>query len=308
MDEAQIVELGKGQPVAYALNESRDDELAAGIAWYLPVPVTEAVVPLREDNPDILDVGVTGHGVLTKHSKVEAFRPVRLSDEDSEALLQARPGDQFNLSGDEILRFNALKPSLNGRPGSNLRSAVEHGYHEMLFTRFAAYRHAGTKAIAPYARDNNLAAKPSVELYQAAKESALLARYLPALHDAWLNYPKALPSGTDETFRWVVKNVENRPAAILRHRINTGWNGGILVLTREFYAPHSYNSSQWITGCLPYRDGTVVFQQVRSFTDQVSGAASSFKHLIGRELLKNKMLKAFERLCDGLARCRATRR
>ena len=71
----------------------------------------------------------------------------------------------------------------------------------------------------------------------------------------------------------------------------------------EFYAPHSYNSSQWITGCLPYRNGTVVFQQVRSYTDQVAGVASDAKHIVGRELLKDKMLKSFERLCDALGQC-----
>ena len=104
-------------------------------------------------------------------------------------------------------------------------------------------------------------------------------------------------------FPWVEKNVEGRPATILRHRVTMDLNGGVLVLTREFYAPHSYNSSQWITGCLPYHNGTVVFQQVRSYTDQVAGVASDAKHIVGRELLKDKMLKSFERLCDALGQC-----
>ena len=104
-------------------------------------------------------------------------------------------------------------------------------------------------------------------------------------------------------FPWVEKNMEGRPATILRHRVTMDWNGGVLVLTREFYAPHSYNSSQWITGCLPYRNGTVVFQQVRSYTDQVAGVVSDTKHIVGRELLKDKMLKSFERLCDALGQC-----
>ena len=97
--------------------------------------------------------------------------------------------------------------------------------------------------------------------------------------------------------------MEGRPATILRHRVNMNWNGGVLVLTREFYAPHSYNSSEWITGCLPYHNGTVVFQQVRSYTDQVARVASDAKHIVGRELLKDKMLKSFERLCDALGQC-----
>jgi hypothetical protein len=47
----------------------------------------------------------------------------------------------------------------------------------------------------------------------------------------------------------------------------------------------------------------VVFQQVRSYTDQVAGLASDVKHLVGRELLKDKMLKYFERLCGVLKGC-----
>jgi hypothetical protein len=143
-----------------------------------------------------------------------------------------------------------------------------------------------------------------LELRQAASESPVLIRYFPALGKAWLDYPKtALPPGAVDSFPWVEKAVENRPAIILRHRIDVEWNGCALVLTREFYATHSYNSSQWITGCLPYRDGTLVFQQVRSYTDQVAGSASEVKHMIGRELLKDKMLKAFERLCEVLGHC-----
>lgn len=52
-----------------------------------------------------------------------------------------------------------------------------------------------------------------------------------------------------ETFPWVEKNVEGRLTTILRHRMDIDWSGGALILIREFYASHSYNSSQWITGC-----------------------------------------------------------
>ncbi|MFA5924439.1 MAG: hypothetical protein WC856_24645 [Methylococcaceae bacterium] len=85
-----------------------------------------------------------------------------------------------------------------------------------------------------------------MELREAAHASAILARYFPALSKAWLDYPKTLPPGASEAFPWVQKNVEGRPETILKHRINMDWNGGFLVLTREFYASHSYNSSQWI--------------------------------------------------------------
>jgi len=52
-----------------------------------------------------------------------------------------------------------------------------------------------------------------------------------------------------------------------------------------------------------YREGTVVFQQVHSYTDQVTGTASNVKHIIGRQLLADKMLKSFARLCSVSGQC-----
>ena len=303
MDKGQIAELAQGQPVAYALREGSADELAVGMVWYLPVPLHKVAKQLRLENPDPLDVDVTAHGLLTEHSGAGSLAPVVLSTEEAQALLDAEPGDEFNLSAHEIDKLKTFKQTLKRTPHRAIEDAAGEHFREILLQRYEAYRRGGTNAIAPYARKESTDSKPSLELRQAANASAILSRYLPALHKAWLDYPKALPQGAVEVFPWVEKNVEGRPATILRHRINIDWNGGVLVLTREFYAPHSYNSSQWITGCLPYRNGTVVFQQVRSYTDQVAGVASDVKHLVGRKLLKDKMLKSFERLCGVLGQC-----
>jgi transcriptional regulator with XRE-family HTH domain len=299
MDKGQIAKLAQGRPVAYALSEDSADELAAGIAWYLPVPLAKVANQLRRENPDPLDVDIMAYGLLTERDGAASFSPVALSREEVEVLLDVEPGDEFNLSASEIESFKPLKQMA---PKVGDEAVLQH-YREILFQRFEAYRRGGTKAIAPYARGENRASKPSLELHQATNASVILARYFPALHKAWLDYPNPSPPGANETFLWVEKKVESRPAVILRHRISMDWNGGVLVLTREFYAPHSYNSSQWITGCLPYRNGTVIFQQVRSYTDQVAGIASNVKHIFGRRLLKDKMLKSFKRLCGALGQC-----
>ncbi|WP_374088996.1 hypothetical protein [Methylomicrobium lacus] len=299
MDKEQIAELAQGQPVAYALTEGRDDEIAAGIAWLLPAPSIKVAEHLRQENPDPLDVDVTGYGLLKEHGGPISLAPIVLSREEIETLSAAEPGDAFNLSAAEIDSLKTLKQNAKFFEGRLLQH-----YREILFRRFEAYRRQGISAIAPYVREEGPDSKPSLELRQAANASPILNRYLPALHKAWRDYPKPLPAGADEAFPWVEKKVENRPAVILRHRISMDWNGGVLVLTREFYAPHSYNSSQWITGCLPYHNGTVVFQQVRSYTDQVAGIASDVKHIIGRKLLKDKMLKSYKRLCAVVDQCR----
>ncbi len=303
MDNGQIDELAQGQPVAYALSEGSADELAVGLAWYLPVSLDKVAEQLRLEDPDPLDVDVTAHGILTEHSGAGSLAPVVLSKEEAQALLDAEPGDDFNLSAHEIDKLKAFKQTLKRTPHRAIEDAVAEHFREILLQRYEAYRRGGTNAIASYARKESKNSEPSLELRQAANASAILSHYFPALHKVWLDYPKALPPGASEVFPWVKKNVEGRSAAILRHRINMDWNGGILVLTREIYTPHSYNSSQWITGSLPYRGGTVVFQQVRSFTDQVAGVASDIKHIVGRELLKDKMLKSFDRLCNVLGQC-----
>jgi len=299
MNTGQLAELAQGQPVTYALSESSTDELAMGIAWHLPVPLARVARHLRQKNSVMLDVDVTEHGLMTEHGGADSFAHVVLPKEEAEALVSAEPGDEFNLSADEIDSLMSLKQT----SPEAIEDAAERHYREILFQRFEAYRRGGTSAIAPYARGGSRDSKPSMELRQAANSSTILPRYFPALYKTWLDYPKPLPPGADEAFPWVEKKVENRPAVILRHSISTDWSGEALVLTREFYAPHSYNSSQWITGCLPYRDGTVVFQQVRSYTDQVAGIASDVKHVIGRKILKDKMLKSFKRLCSALGQC-----
>ncbi len=304
MEKYQIAALEQGQTIAYDLMEGRDDEVAAGIVRYLPVSLDKVVKQLRQEDAGLLDVDVTAHGMLTEDGGVDSLAPVVLSREEAQVLLDAELGDGLNLSAHEIDSFKTLKKMLKQAPYKPIGDEVGKRFREILFQRFKAYRRGGMNAIANYAREESLDSEPSLELRQAAKASVILERYFPALFKAWQDYPKAFPPGMSEAFPWVEKNVQGRPAVILRHRVNMDWNGGVLILTREYYALHSYNSSQWLTGCLPYRNGTVVFQEVRSYTDQVAGMASDVKHIVGRELLKDKMLNSFERLCVVLGQCR----
>lgn len=128
----------------------------------------------------------------------------------------------------------------------------------------------------------------------------MLARYFPELYKAWLNYPAALPAGAEETFFWRNRQVESRPTAILVHRIMLTTNAGELILTRQFYAGHSYNSNQLTIACLPYRDGSLVFYANRTFTDQVAGFGSSLKHSIGGEQARSEMTKLLKNMHKSL--------
>jgi hypothetical protein len=170
-----------------------------------------------------------------------------------------------------------------------------------LLQRLQNYQKNGLAGISAYSRGKDQA-NPATELRTDAINSKAWAQYFPALQQAWLNYPNGMPENATEQFVWLNRQVENRPTAILNHRILvTNENGGI-ILSRQFYVGHSYNSSSVVAGGLPYKDGTLVFYSTRSSTDQVAGIGSALKHSIGREQMKKEMIKLLQRLNKDLKR------
>lgn len=136
MDKAQIAKLAQGQPIAYALSEGSDDELGLGVVWYLPVPLAKVVEQLRLEDTGLLDVDVTAHGLLTEHGGSGALAPVVLSKEDALALLDAEPGDEFNLSIHEIDSFKGLNKMHKRTSHKAIEEAVRQHYREILYQRF----------------------------------------------------------------------------------------------------------------------------------------------------------------------------
>jgi hypothetical protein len=202
MDNLQVAELLQGQPVTYALSEKSEDELGVAVIQYLPLPLAKVVEHLRIEDIGSLEVNVTAHGLLTTNSKVDSLKTIYLSNEDALTLLDAEPGDDFNLSAQELDSLKSFKKSLKYNPHTSISGAVGQHYREILFQRFQAYRQGGTYAIAPYMREDDLESKVSVELHQAAKASFILERYFPDFFKVWLDYPKILPTGAKETFPW----------------------------------------------------------------------------------------------------------
>ena len=175
--------------------------------------------------------------------------------------------------------------------------------HKELFQlrqRWQAYRQNGLKGIATYDRGNGTEANPGGELRTATLDSKVLARYFPTLYKAWLNYPATFPAGADERFFWLNRQVESRPTAILGHRVMLTEGTGEVILSRQFYVGHSYNSNQLSIACLPYRDGSLLFYTNRNFTDQDAGFGSSLKHSIGRDQMRSEIVSRLKNLRKAL--------
>ncbi|WFP52272.1 hypothetical protein PL263_09655 [Methylomonas sp. EFPC3] len=304
----QIAQLDRGEIVGYDVSETSQKELAIGVAMVLPVPLAQIADYIKKGNMNAIESDILASATLGPNPSSDSFKKFAFTDkqlDEAKAFLAAEAGDEFNLSKAELDRLNSLQPQLEDADDKTLLKTANQTYREFLLQRLLAYKKNGLNGIAAYIRDGG-SADPAAELRTDAVNSKAWARYFPELQQAWLTYPAALPANTTEQFIWLNRRVEDRPTAILNHRLISVGDAGGIILSRQFYVGHSYNSSQVVAGGLPYKDGTLVFYSIRSSTDQVAGMGSSLKHSIGREQMKKEMVKRLQRLNKDLKRKPAT--
>lgn len=300
----QIAELERGEIVSYEVSETSQKELAIGVAMILPVPLPQIVDYIKKGNLSGTESDVIASGVLSNKADINSFKKFGYTDkqiDEAKAFLEAEPGDEFNLSKAEFDSLKTLRASLSDADNKTLLRTANQTYREFLLQRLQAYHKSGLAGIAPSDRGGGNA-DPAAELRSDAVNSKAWARYFPELQQAWLNYPAALPANATEQFLWLNRRVEDRPTPILSHRVMVAGEAGGIILSRQFYVGHSYNSSHVVAGGLPYKNGTLVFYSTRSSTDQVAGMGSSLKHSIGREQMKKEMIKRLQRLNKDLKR------
>lgn len=303
---AQIAQLERGEIVAYDVSETSQKELAIGVAMILPVALPQIVDYIKRGNLGSSESNIIASGSLPNNADVNRFKKFAFTDkqlDEAKAFLEAEPGSEFNLSKSEFDSLKSLQVGLEDADDKILLKAANQKYREFLLQRLQAYQKSGLSGIAAYSRGSGSGnADPAAELRNDAVNSKAWARYFPELQQVWLNYPVALPPNATEQFTWANRNVEDRATPILNHRIMVTSDAGGIVLARQFYVGHSYNSSHVVAGGLPYKDGTLVFYSTRSSTDQVTGIGSGLRHSIGREQLKKEMIKRLQRLNKDLKR------
>lgn len=301
---SQIPQLERGEIISYDVAETSQKELAIGVAMLIPVPLAKIGDYIKRGNLSLTESDVIATGLLPAKADASSFKKFAFTEkqlDEAKAFLNAEAGDEFNLSEDELAALKKLQAGLEDADNKTVLKTANQTYQEFLLQRLQAYRKSGLGGIAAYSRADGVA-DPAAELRTDAVNSKAWARYFPELQQAWLNYPASLPTNTNEQFVWLNRRVEDRPTAILNHRIITTSDAGGLIVSRQFYVGHSYNSSQVVAGGVPYKDGTLVFYSTRSSTDQVAGMGSSLKHSIGREQMKKEMIKRLQRLNKDLKR------
>jgi hypothetical protein len=296
---ADVPRLQQGEIVSFSVSEGGAKSLASGIAMYVKASPAKFVDLVKRGSLLAADPDVIARGDLAAGSGAEAFAKFAYTAaqaDEARGLLEVKPGSDFNLSSQEIASFQALQSRIDTGNDKAVAEAVSANYRALLAERLKAYQQGGLKSIAAYDRGGGEKADPSGELAADTRENKVLARYFPVLQQALLRSPATLPAGVESQFLWINREVQKRPTPILSHRLAYSLNNGAVMVQREFYVGHSYNSSQATFGSLPYLDGAIVLYGLRSSTDQVAGLGQAVKHSIGREQMKKEIIKHFQRI------------
>ena len=294
-----VSKLQKGEIISFKVSEPTAKSLASGIAMYVKAPPAKLVELVKRGSLLANDPDVSTHGDLAAGAGPEAFKKFAYGTaqaDEAKELLDVKADSDFNLSSQEIASFQALRVGLDQGNGKAVADMVSGNYRTVLAARLKAYQQNGLKGVAPYDRGNGEKADPEAELTTDAQQNKVLPRYFPEFQKALMRFPSALPAGTESQFFWINRKVQDRPTPILTHRLTYTLNDSAVMVQREFYVGHSYNSSQAVFGSLPYLDGSLVMYGLRSSTDQVAGMGQSLKHSIGREQLNKEIIKKFQRL------------
>jgi hypothetical protein len=279
--------------VSYPVTEYGDRDLAVGLALFVRASPARLVEYLVSGQLLARDALILAHGPMPDASQPAALPAVGFSaDERNEAerLLDAGPGTRFNLSPREIEMFRSLR----GPPGSVTVEQISERYRALLRDRSLAYQRDGLAGIAPYARAGGALTDPAAELRLAIADADRVPGFGPQLREALTRYPADRPSPATNRLYWVRRRVQRRPHLSLLHQMVFAGPEVAVHVERYFYAGHSYNAAQIITGAFGYGDGTVVFATSHFPTDEVLGVVNRLKRSVGHSQLGDEMRKRLE--------------
>ena len=265
------------------LIEGDPDALAAAVLDGQTLQVNPAVLGFGKIDPGAPAAGLAG--VAYTSEEVDEIRKP----------LEAGAGDDFNLSADELAALQKattrFDPKLAEDPA--VIEAVNRAYRDILRGRLEAYLARGVAGIAPYQRDGGMS-DPAEDLRAAAEASQLLQQAAPDLYRGLVDFPEHQQADVQHAFFWVKEVANDRPVFSLNHRMVQRRPDGLVLISRTFYAGHSFNASLSGAGVLPVQSGNAVFYTNRTASDQVAGFMQGMRHEVGRGMMRDALIESFK--------------
>ncbi|WP_152555635.1 hypothetical protein [Methylomarinum vadi] len=288
----QISKLNSGEPISHEISEESEKELATITTIYLEYPLHSVTEFIKNNYLSVMHDNVLAHGKIPDNASIGTFKAFYFQEAQTSealALLNAESGDQFNLSSSEIKELSEIRKNQHDAKQQDLLFSISKVYQKILYNRWRQYKDHGIEGIAEYSRENENV-KPGLELQGALKSCKVLSGLFSGLFNDLSNHPNRFSLGVEESYYWLNRALEDRPTAILGHRVFQETRQGAIVVDRQFYVSHSYNTTHHILGAVPYLNGTLIFHAVRTFTDQVLGVGSIIRHNLGRNYLKAELI------------------
>jgi len=282
-----LQEILAGRIVAVSLDDSTKKELAMTLSMLIRAPISRLVDLVQDQaifkaQKIVLSFGSVPEGRVSAGT----FADLRLPPEEVEKLSEAGPGSAFNLSSAEI---RSLRDAAPRGP-----SSVMDAYRELLAQRLNAYRKGGIRAMAPYDRGRGKTSSPADQMRASTEAMGVLKKYMPHFYAAFLNYPEDPAPNLKSSFFWSLEKIQDRPTAVLVHRMVSAIPDRAMMLERQFYVGQSYNCLELVVGAIHVKQGSLVFYINRTNTDQVAGFASSAAHKIGKRVMEKQLRENFE--------------
>jgi hypothetical protein len=293
LSAADVQRVMAGEMVPGTLPASNERELVATLAFAVKgLTPAELVKKGKKGLLDRVDPNTIAFQLLEGAPSLADFAKFTLTPNPrtrARAYAAARPGEAMNLSAQEIAAFHEL--------GANAGvGAVERVLRNMLLTRLEAYQSKGLDGIAPYARAGGEERSPGEDLRSASRTLKKLQQYVPDAYAFLLDYPRGRPAGTEETFVWSQIQAHGVPTVVLTQKLYIPDGDAWVAVQRQFYVSTGYNCEQAVAAFLPVSDGTAVFYENRTSTDQVMGWAGRAERSIGSRVLESSLESLFERL------------
>ncbi|MGH6895030.1 MAG: hypothetical protein ACREJ5_00555 [Geminicoccaceae bacterium] len=297
-DRAAEQKLLAGEIVAAEREETTAKQLAVSIGMLVKGEPDALAAAVLDGQTLRANPAVLGFGKIDPGAPAAGLAGVGYTDDEVDEirkLLEAEAGDELNLSADELATLQQatarFDPQQAGDPA--VVQAVNEAYRSILLSRLQAYLARGVAGIAPYQRDGEVS-DPAEELRAAAEASQLLQRAAPDMYRGLVEFPEHQPADVQQAFFWVKEIANDRPVFSLNHRMVQRRPDGLILLSRTFYAGHSFNASLSGAGVLPVQDENAVFYTNRTASDQVAGFMQGTRHELGRGMMRDALIESFE--------------
>ncbi|MCG8435377.1 MAG: hypothetical protein MJA83_15240 [Gammaproteobacteria bacterium] len=285
-DADDIEELSRGAIVSKGVPELEkvDSEMAATLAVYFP------------QRPEVLINSISPDAILNADPKILAFQQI-LDDKNKDfaniaytqreayelrRLQNTKPGKEFNLHSSE---YHLLK---NADPTS--------AYARILNNRYTQYTKTGLEGILNYTRKREVETSPADLLTTATESLLLLQRFFPTIYYIVRYFPESNSTDVRHFFYWKKKLVQRRPNFSLSHMMLFQAQDIAIMVEREYYVGHTYDSLQFVIGFFPWRDGTLIVLLNQTFTGRVTGFASGIARAVGRNMIQDTIRGFMEKL------------